>query len=389
MGTRVVVDPDVLDGDWPGVDIILPSMPTEVPWQSMSSQTLHALERAGRALGRMEGAVRSGGPSIAGCYISRSSEGYASAALALAVDDIHWMSVIREFGDETLDFDHTNAAGLAASVIRQSSGLGRWDGSEDTIDLDRWFDTAIKVWPGGALGETARVPERWKRALGHDVGRWITDLTVPRLVRAAVVMLVAAATDPEDGATGVAARAMFTRVLEITGGIDAWRTPPISMGFIPHPEHWRQVAHALATEGDPDPDVIDDALRLVFDAVARGAGPGGPLMEWAGRIASEAAKSVPRARRSWRLQNLIDGLVGLPALSVDDAARLSNYSPRGVRRVLKELVDRDLVRERRTRNGDAYFTWKGAPRPWLDMVTRYPMPGEPWPDYVRDESPST
>ncbi|MFW2513867.1 hypothetical protein ACNI3K_08835 [Demequina sp. SO4-13] len=376
MGERLVVAPGELDGAWAGADIIVPGLPSRVRWTVRSDATLAALEQASRAIGRVEGAFRNTSSSIGGIYYALAISAASSASL---VDGkVQWSRVRQHFLHDHRDVKGLSGDALAAALLRQSVGLGNATahGHRDPV---RRYQGALDAWPS-AIGSEGPLPRRFARELAADLASWVPHGSEPPMARAALAMMTVAAVDPDCGSTGIAARMLFSTVLEDAKGVEEWMCPPISWGFLAEPkDSWQRVASVLAVEGEPDPHAVDRALGEVFLAVARSGAASRYMVEHAGRYAIEQAGGRHSKTFTPRQKLLIDALVGLPALTAGQAARVSGLTERGVQRSLKVLVAAEIAEVRRTRKGEEFFVATRPMTMWLDAVNCYPLPGEPWP----------
>ncbi|WP_061961114.1 MarR family transcriptional regulator [Demequina flava] len=374
MGTLLTAAPSPVDGDWSGVSVLVPQLPSQVRWSQRSGATLTALEKASRALGRLEGAYRDVAGSNAGIFASLSIE--AQASMAMSGEPARHAAVRDAFVREgELDPDGGRAVRTAA-LMRSYAGLvpgygvPGWSASSH-------YASILRGWPSPLDFEPSVVPDRFTDEWPRDTAAWRESSTEPALVQAALAMMSIAAVVPGGVDVGIVARQIFMRVLEDSRGVDWWSAPPISWGFLRHPESWDVVSSALAVEGEPDPAAVDDALRLIFVATGHAAITTAYFVESAGRTAFQEAGGRWKGDYTRAQRRILDACVGLPGVNAVQAARFGGLTPRGVRRCLKALVDGGALQQRRTRSGTDYWVCRRGPKFWPEAVYWYSLPGEP------------
>lgn len=354
MGDYLRVLPGPLDGDWPGVEKLVPSLPSQVEWSVRSGATLRALESAALAVGAVALSIRSAASPIASVYAGLSLEARASVALT------RWAVPRRVLREQFLSAGDSSIGGRingsAGGLLFELVGLGLWGGrvGEDESTW-RWLHRLEGT--GSAWSDAGGIPARTRWAFASDLAGLVRGNGEPALVRAALAMMAVAAGEPASQGTAIAARRIAIEVLETSlGPTFEWCGPPVSWGFLGHDDSWQKVATVLACEGEPDPVALDEALREVFEAFERAATAMLPLVCGVSERAHRAKYSgASRDDLTGTQRDLIDTLTALPALNVEQASALVGLRQQTVRRALRQLVAAGVLLEGKTPAGESYF----------------------------------
>ncbi|WP_430868980.1 hypothetical protein [Demequina aurantiaca] len=372
MGIKLEVGPSPVDERWPGVSVVVPPLPSQVEWLRPSGETLLALERASRALGRIDGAYRAARAPEASIYATLALE--ALASVAVHGEAASWSKLRYALAAAPVAGSLQTSHDRTARHLQKAIGLTGSTGRGGDPAWVHTFEAALTWWPSAM--RKGRMPERFASDLISDLCSWVNDGKQPALVKASIAMMVAAATDPDCPDTAIVARELFAVVLEGAGGIDRWCAPAISAWFAHDRGSWSLVATALAGEGEPDPVAVDTGLRAVFDAVTRSANSGAFGVEWASKDAVRLIESAP-VKLTRKQQVLVEVLVGTPALSPLYVPALLGVTERGARRIIKTVLDSGLAVERLNPRGDPYLMAPHGMRAWLTAVAAYQVPGMP------------
>lgn len=332
---------------------ILPSFPWDVALTPSVPVTL-ALCDASRAIGRLEGARRWCGPRHQSALVLASFEGWA--CLLASDRKVSWRAIGKAFADPDLVYRRaTTDSRIAARLIGFHTGLSGF--------MDRSMYTGVVFSPLCA-GES--VSPRFRFELEQGTDDWLEHGEGFGLVRAILVMMSMAASDPDSDMVAVNSRALLPWTARYT--LDSDLMVPISAGFIGRRDEWDVVARALSEPDGYDPDTVNRAIELSLRAVERAAiaavfeiemlhhrGTVGATAEWLHTM-------IPSVRNLFYVVN------ALPPVSSEQLRHLTDLSARGVKKAVRILEDQGVVIVEGRERGSANFVvrsavpWKPYPR---------------------------
>jgi len=362
MGHVMTMKPGPLDVDSAGVEVVVPDLPREVEYVP-SGRTLAAVERASNALGQLEGAVKAHGSTWSAGRAIGTCEGWATSRLCGRPGS--WQAIGGAIANPDLPRRFpTTAVEKAATAIATLAGLG---------GAHAWQEIS-QVVPQG-VGFNGATPARYWASFVHAYEGWILPSNNSDLVRAALVCLSIAATNPDSPEVGVVARATLSLTLLNSGRTSV--IAPVSWGLLHTPETWPRLAQTLATSGPPDPETVDDAVAALALAVEIGAR--GALFE-----AVLHAQYLPNrvgngAARAWlgttssSVKSVFAVVHNLPAVGPEQLATYLGISRRTVDRAVRLLSEHGLATTDGEVSPRTHYVVRAKPRwiPWLECAPLY------------------
>lgn len=353
MGRTITMasNPLLNEEDGPST-FVLPELPWDVvltPSEAVTS----ALADASRVIGTLEGARRWSGPRHQSALVLASFEGWA--CLLASDRKVSWPAIGKAFADPDLVYRRaTTDSRIAARLIGFHTGLSGF--------MDRSMYTGVVLSP---LSD-GTVPPRLRLELERGTDDWLEHGVGPGpLVRALLVMMSMAASDPDSHRAAMNARTMFPWMARFAVSSDLM--VPISAGFIGRGDDWGFVAHALSGPNGYDPDTVNRAIELSLRAVERAAIAAVFEIEMlhhrgsVGATASWLQTMIPSVRYLFYVVN------ALPPVSSEQLRHLTDLSARGVKKAVRILEDEGVV------------IVQGRVRGSTNFVVRSAVPWKPYP----------